>query len=145
MLKPKTHGLNHLRKSRKMTTEERRRQEERRWQQTRSPEDNWPDYGRGAGKGITKLIQCSILLALSTSTVESSCGNNNKTSYRSILLLPVISNIFGKLILKCLKLAVEEKNLIPDYQFEFRYKPSIFTDPPSTQNYRHLWERAEEK
>jgi len=44
------------------------------------------------------------------------------TSYRSILLLPSMSKLFEKLLLSHLKQIIEERNLIPDYQFGFRNK-----------------------
>jgi hypothetical protein len=42
------------------------------------------------------------------------------TSYRPISLLPVISKLFEKLLLKRLKPIIEERNLIPSHQFGFR-------------------------
>lgn len=46
------------------------------------------------------------------------------TSYRPISLLPVMSKLFEKLLLKRLKPILEEKNLIPPHQFGFREKHS---------------------
>ena len=46
------------------------------------------------------------------------------TSYRPISLLPIISKIFEKLLLRRIKPIIEEKNIIPDYQFGFREKHS---------------------
>lgn len=46
------------------------------------------------------------------------------TSYRPISLLPIMSKLFEKLLLKRLKPIIEERNLIPDYQFGFREKHS---------------------
>jgi hypothetical protein len=45
-------------------------------------------------------------------------------SYRPISLLPVISKLFEKLLLKRLKPIIEEKKLIPDHQFGFRNQHS---------------------
>ena len=47
---------------------------------------------------------------------------NEVKSYRPISLLPVISKIFEKILLKRLKSVIE--NLIPDHQFGFRSKHS---------------------
>ena len=49
---------------------------------------------------------------------------NDVKSYRPISLLPVISKLFEKLLLKRLKLIIEKHNLIPDHQFGFRSKHS---------------------
>jgi hypothetical protein len=45
---------------------------------------------------------------------------NEVKSYRPISLLPLISKLFEKLLLKRLKPIIEEKKLIPDHQFGFR-------------------------
>jgi hypothetical protein len=45
---------------------------------------------------------------------------NEVTSYR--LLLPIISKLFEKLLLKRLKQLIENENLIPSHQFGFRDK-----------------------
>lgn len=42
------------------------------------------------------------------------------TSYRPISLLPIISKIFEKLLLKKIMPIISERNIIPDYQFGFR-------------------------
>jgi hypothetical protein len=47
---------------------------------------------------------------------------NEVTLYRPISLLPIISTLFGKLLLKWLKPLTESKNLIPSHQFGFRDK-----------------------
>jgi hypothetical protein len=47
---------------------------------------------------------------------------NEKTSYRPISLLPTISKLFEKLLLKRLKPIIEDKKLIPNHQFGFRNK-----------------------
>lgn len=49
---------------------------------------------------------------------------NEKTSYRPISLLPTISKLFEKLLLKRLKPIIEEKKVIPNHQFGFRNKHS---------------------
>ena len=41
-------------------------------------------------------------------------------SYRPISLLPIISKLFEKLLLKRLKPIIERKNLVRDHQFGFR-------------------------
>lgn len=46
------------------------------------------------------------------------------TSYRPISLLPVMSKLFEKILLKRLKPIIERKNLIPNHQFGFRDKHS---------------------
>lgn len=45
---------------------------------------------------------------------------NDVSSYRPISLLPVISKLFEKILLKRLKLIIEEKELTPVHQFGFR-------------------------
>ena len=49
---------------------------------------------------------------------------SHKKSYRPIALLPVISKLFEKLLLKRHKPLIEERNLIPHHQFDFRNKDS---------------------
>ena len=46
------------------------------------------------------------------------------TSYRPISILPIISKLFEKLLLKRLKPIIEKQNLIPNHQFGFREKHS---------------------
>jgi hypothetical protein len=48
----------------------------------------------------------------------------HETSYRPIFLLPIMSNLFKELLLKSLKIIIEERNLIPDHQFGFRNQHS---------------------
>lgn len=48
----------------------------------------------------------------------------DRTSYRPISLLPIISKLFEKLLLQRLKPIIEEKQLIPSHQFGFRDKHS---------------------
>jgi hypothetical protein len=43
-------------------------------------------------------------------------------SYRPISLLPILSKLFEKLILKRLKPIIAEKHLVPTHQFGFRKK-----------------------
>ena len=45
-------------------------------------------------------------------------------SHRPISLLPVMSKLFEKLLIKRLKPITERKNLIPNHQFGFRSKHS---------------------
>jgi hypothetical protein len=47
---------------------------------------------------------------------------NEVTSYRPLSLLPIISKLFKKILLKLLKPLIESKNLIPSLQFGFRNK-----------------------
>ncbi|VVC41486.1 Reverse transcriptase domain [Cinara cedri] len=47
------------------------------------------------------------------------------SSYRPIALLPCMSKLFGKLLLKYLNPIIEAKQLIPDHQFGFRIKHSF--------------------
>lgn len=49
---------------------------------------------------------------------------NDKASYRPISLLPTLSKLFEKVLLKRLKPIIEERNLIPSHQFGFREKHS---------------------
>lgn len=49
---------------------------------------------------------------------------NDKKSYRPISLLPIISKVFEKILLKRIQPVIEEKRLIPDHQFGFRVKHS---------------------
>lgn len=49
---------------------------------------------------------------------------NELTSYRPISILPVMSKIFEKLLLKRLQPIIEERNLIPSHQFGFRERHS---------------------
>jgi hypothetical protein len=49
---------------------------------------------------------------------------NEVTSYRPISLLPVVSKLFEKLVLKRLKIIIERKDIIPMHQFGFREKQS---------------------
>ena len=46
------------------------------------------------------------------------------TSYRPISLLPIMSKLFEKLLLKRLEIIIEKKQLIPDHQFGFRKQHS---------------------
>jgi hypothetical protein len=48
--------------------------------------------------------------------------SNELTSYRPISLLPIISKLFEKLLLKRLKPLIESENIIPSHQFGFRDK-----------------------
>jgi hypothetical protein len=50
---------------------------------------------------------------------------HESTSYRPISLLPIMLKLFEKLLLKKLKLIIEDKNLIPDHQFGFRTQHSM--------------------
>lgn len=45
---------------------------------------------------------------------------NDWKSYRPVSLLPVISKLFEKWILKILMLIIEDTNLIPNHHFVFR-------------------------
>jgi hypothetical protein len=49
-------------------------------------------------------------------------------SYRPISLLPVMSKLFEKLLIKRLKPIIERKNLIPNHQFAFRSKHSTIDE-----------------
>lgn len=49
---------------------------------------------------------------------------NETASYRPISLLPIISKVFEKLLVKRLNAIIERKNLIPNHQFGFRNKHS---------------------
>jgi hypothetical protein len=44
---------------------------------------------------------------------------NEITSYRPLSLLPVVSELFQKLLLKRLKIIIERKDIIPMHQFGF--------------------------
>ena len=49
---------------------------------------------------------------------------NDRKSYRPISLLPTLAKIFERLLLNRLKEMIEQRNLIPEYQFGFREKHS---------------------
>lgn len=49
---------------------------------------------------------------------------NDVSSYRPISLLPIISKIFEKLLLRRIKGQIEEQNAIPNHQFGFRTQHS---------------------
>lgn len=49
---------------------------------------------------------------------------DSATSYRPISLLPILPKLYEKLLLKRLKLLLQEQNLLPDEQFGFREKHS---------------------
>lgn len=49
----------------------------------------------------------------------------DRKSYRPISLLPIISKVFEKLLLKRLKPIIQERKLIPNHQFGFRNSHSI--------------------
>lgn len=49
---------------------------------------------------------------------------NDVKSYRPISLLPIVSKLFEKLLLKRLRPIIDNNNLIPDFQFGFRQKHS---------------------
>ena len=46
------------------------------------------------------------------------------SSYRPISLLPTLSKVFEKLLIKKLQCIIEERNIIPQHQFGFRKKHS---------------------
>lgn len=50
---------------------------------------------------------------------------DDPNSYRPISLLPIISKIFEKIILRRMRAVIDEKNLIPEIQFGFREKHSL--------------------
>jgi hypothetical protein len=49
---------------------------------------------------------------------------NELTSYRPISLLPIVSKVFERLLLKRLLPMVENNILIPNHQFSFRQRQS---------------------
>lgn len=49
---------------------------------------------------------------------------SENSSYRPTSLLPVLTKLFEKLVLKCLKPIIEDKQLIPIHQFGFCKKHS---------------------
>jgi hypothetical protein len=49
---------------------------------------------------------------------------NELTSYRPLSLLPIVSKVFEKLLLKRLPRKVENNRLIPNFQFSFRQRHS---------------------
>jgi hypothetical protein len=49
---------------------------------------------------------------------------NELTSYQPISLLPIVSKVFEKLLLKRLLAMVENNRLIPNHQFSFRKRHS---------------------
>ena len=64
------------------------------------------------------------------------------TSYRPISLLPVISKLFEKLLLKRMKPIIEEGKLIPSHQFGFRSKHSTIDQ---VHRITHVIEKALEE
>jgi len=82
---------------------------------------------------LTKLINTSFCLkyvpqlwkvAEVVMIPKSGKPPHETSSYRPISLLPIMSKLFEKLLLKRLKPIIEEKNLIPDHQFGFRHQHS---------------------
>lgn len=67
--------------------------------------------------GKWKLAQVIMLLRLGKSP-------ENVTIYLSISLLPSFSKRLEKFLLKRLKLIIDDKNIIPEYQFGFHNKRS---------------------
>jgi hypothetical protein len=57
------------------------------------------------------------------------------TFYRSVILLPIISKVFEKLLLKCHLPIVENNRLIPNHQFGFRQRHS------TTEQTHHIVQR----
>jgi hypothetical protein len=49
---------------------------------------------------------------------------NKLTSYRPISLLPIVSKVFEKILLKRLLTMVENNRLIPNHHFSFRQRHS---------------------
>jgi hypothetical protein len=58
---------------------------------------------------------------------------NELTSYRSTSLLPIISKVFEKLLLKRLLPMVENNRLIPSHQFGFRQSHSTIEQTHRTE------------
>jgi hypothetical protein len=63
---------------------------------------------------------------------------NELTSYRPISLLPNVSKVFEKILLKRLLPLVENKSLIPNHQFGFRNRHSTI------EQTRHVVQRINE-
>jgi hypothetical protein len=71
------------------------------------------------------LKVAQIILILKPSTPP-----NELTSYRPISLLPIVSKVFEKMLLKRLLPVVENNRLISNHKFDFRH-------PHSTIEYKH--------
>ncbi len=69
-----------------------------------------------------KYVPQSWKIAQITMIPKPGKPNHEVLSYRPISLLPMISKLFEKLLLKRLKIIIHEKNLIPEHQFGFRDK-----------------------
>jgi hypothetical protein len=62
--------------------------------------------------------------------------NGEVESYQLISLLPIMSKLFQKLVLKRLKPIIEEKHLVPGHQFGFR-KKSFYNRPGASYDRHH--------
>jgi hypothetical protein len=58
---------------------------------------------------------------------------NELTSYRPIILLPIVCQVFEKLLLKRLLPMVENNRLIPNHQFGFRQRHSTIEQTQTKQ------------
>jgi hypothetical protein len=59
---------------------------------------------------------------------------HDAASYRPISLLPMMSKLFEKLLIKRLKPIIERKNLTPNHQFGFQSKHSTIDQVHRTTN-----------
>jgi hypothetical protein len=66
-------------------------------------------------------------------------------SYRPISLLPVMSKLFEKLLIKRLKPIIERKNLIPNHQIGFRSKHSTIDQVHKITNIIHKAQKKKKK
>jgi hypothetical protein len=85
----------------------------------------WPNYIPNACK--TAKVIMILKPGKNVSEVES---------YRPISLLPIMSKLFEKLILKGLKPFIEEKHLVPKHQFGCR-KKSLDSRPGALYHQHH--------
>ena len=69
---------------------------------------------------VPRLWKCAEVIMIQKPGKDA----HDVKGYRPISLLPVVSKLFEKLILKRLKPIIEEHNLIPSHQFGFRNKHS---------------------
>jgi hypothetical protein len=65
-------------------------------------------------------------------------------SYRPVSLLPIMSKLFEKLILKCLKPTTADKHLVPTHRFGFR-KKSLDNRPGASCHWQHWKKTLENK
>ncbi|KMQ90158.1 reverse transcriptase [Lasius niger] len=146
MIQRRNMGYNYPKEIRDMVNMKRRAR--KKWQHTRSPEDKTykkaPGFDLISGNILKELPRKGLakFLHLTNAVIRLKCfpeswkvaevimipkpgkPENEVTSYRPISLLPIMSKILERLLLKRLKPIIEERKLIPSHQFGFREKHS---------------------